>query len=100
MKDGYLAVPMDQERDGKRSVMARTGGHVLRLLVDTGANTTAFDATGLDKWGAKRLGGVQVRGLGKNVEAEEFRLRGLTLGGYDSRRFGQEWMVEHSISPE
>ena len=44
---------------------ARVGRHDLRLMVDTGATVSAFDTAGLDKWGAKRLGEVEVDGLGR-----------------------------------
>jgi predicted aspartyl protease len=86
LKDGYTAVPLDREPDGKRMAAARVGRQDLRLLVDTGASVSTFDAAGLDKWGAMRLGGVESHGWVGKVKGEEVNLRGLTLGVYDTRR--------------
>ena len=65
LKDGYTAVRLDREPDGWRMAAARVGRHDLRLVVDTGATVSAFDTAGLDKWGAERLGEVEVDGLGR-----------------------------------
>jgi predicted aspartyl protease len=92
IKDGYTAVPLDREPDGYRTAVARVGGHDLRLVVDTGATVSAFDTAGLDKWGAMRLGKLEADSFGRKVECEEVRFRGLTLGGYDTRR---AWVEVH-----
>lgn len=89
LKDGYTAVQMDREPDGKRIVTARVGRHDLRLVVDTGAVVSAFDTAGLGKWGAERLGKMETLGFGGKAMGEKIILRGLKLGGYDTRR---AWM--------
>jgi uncharacterized protein (TIGR03067 family) len=86
LKDGYTAVPLERESDGKRMVTARIGQHDLRLVVDTGATASLFDAARLGNWGGKRLGGVESQGLGIKFKGDEVKLRGLTLGGHDTRR--------------
>jgi hypothetical protein len=85
LKDGYTAVRMDRELDGKRRVIARTGQHDFRLLVDTGSSASMFDAAGLGKWGAKRLGATEGQAWRGKVKFEEVHLRGLTLGKFDTR---------------
>ena len=86
LKEGYAAVPMERETYGMRTVGARIGKNELRLMVDSGATWSAFDTAGLKKWGAMRLGGLQARGGRGKVNGDEINLRGLTLGGYDTRR--------------
>lgn len=86
LKDGYTAVRLERESDGKRMAAARIGQHDLRLVVDTGATASLFDAARLGEWGGKRLAGVESQGLGVKLKGDEVKLRGLTLGGYDTRR--------------
>lgn len=88
VKSGYTAVPMMQkDPDAMRVVEARIGEHTLRLQVDTGSNATAFDSSGLDKWGARRLGRLGSQGLGGGMGMiETVSLRGMKIGGYDTRR--------------
>ena len=86
LKDGYTALRLEREPDGLRIAAASVGRHDLRLVVDTGATVSTFDTAGLDKWGAERLGAVDVDGLGGKVKGETISLRGLMLGGYDTRR--------------
>ncbi|QJW96387.1 pepsin/retropepsin-like aspartic protease family protein [Frigoriglobus tundricola] len=86
LKDGYTAVRLDREPDGKRVAAARIGRHDLRLMVDTGTSFSAFDTAGLDKWGAERMGGTVGEGLAGKVKAENVNLRGLMIGEYDTRR--------------
>jgi hypothetical protein len=69
-------------------VTARIGKDDLRIMLRTGQSVSAFDTAGLGKWGAIRLGKVEVDGLGGN--AEKIRLRGMTFGDYDTR---QTWAV-------
>jgi len=90
LKNGYTAVPLEREPNGLWMVAAITGKHDLRLMVDTGANVSAFDAAGLEKWGAKRFGGGEAKGFGGKAMTEKISLRGLTLGKYDTRRVWQE----------
>jgi len=90
VKEGYKPVRLDREPDGNRMVAARIGKDDLRLMLRTGQTTSVFDTAGLDKWGAVRLGWMKVDGLGDNVSAETLRLRGMTLGEYDTR---QVWAV-------
>jgi uncharacterized protein (TIGR03067 family) len=90
LKDGYTVVPLGRDPDGSRMVAARAGKHELRLMVDTGANVSAFDVAGLEKWGAKRFGGAEASGFGGKSKTEKVSLRGLTLGTYDTRRVWQE----------
>ena len=86
LKDGYTAVPLKKDTEGKRAVIASAGRHALRLLVDTGANFSTFDSTGIDKWAGKRRGEGEGRGFGGSVKADEVHLRGLTLAKYNTRR--------------
>ena len=81
---------LDREPDGNRFVLARIGNDHLRLMLRTGQTASAFDTAGLDKWGAVRLGKMQVDGLGNNATAEMLRLPGLRIGEYDTR---QTWAV-------
>jgi hypothetical protein len=67
-------------------VAARVGKHTLRLMVDTGASFSMFDTAGLGKWGAVRQGGLEAQALRGKVTGEAVDLRGMTLGGYDTRR--------------
>jgi predicted aspartyl protease len=90
LKDRYTAVPLDREPDGKRMAAARVGRHNLRLVVDTGTAFSTFDAGGLAKWGAERLGGTVAEAVGGEAKGEKARLRGLTLGGYDTRQAWSE----------
>src|SRR6185437_291648 len=85
LKHGYYALSLDRESNGLRIANARIGEHELRLMVDTGASWSGFDAAGLNKWGAVRLGKIETNaGLG-SVTGEEMNLRGLKLGGFDIR---------------
>ncbi len=86
VKAGYTAVPMEHDAAGLRVVKARLGRHMLRLVVDTGANISVFDTAGLSKWGAVWLGRVEGKSLGGSLQVEGVCLRGLTLGAYDTRR--------------
>ncbi|MBX9585220.1 MAG: aspartyl protease family protein [Gemmataceae bacterium] len=83
-KDGFTAVPLVREPDGERVVAARVGTHDLRLVLDTGRNISQFDPAGLKKWGAKPAG--EARAVGGEEMAQIFQLRGLQVGGYDTRR--------------
>src|SRR6185437_11778763 len=85
-KEGFTAVSLEQDGDGLRLVTARAGGQALRLMVDTGANVSAFDESGLSKWGGKRLGKVDGDSLGGRVKGNEVHIRGLTFGEYDTRQ--------------
>ena len=90
-KEGYTAVPLERDVEGKRMAAARVGTEDLRLMVDTGANLSWFDAAGLKTWGAERVGAKSVEGLRAEFQAEQVHLRGLTIGGYDTRR---AWRVQ------
>jgi uncharacterized protein (TIGR03067 family) len=94
LKEGYKAVPLEREPDGNRMVAARIGHHDLRLMLRTGQSVSTFDTAGLSKWGAVRLGRMKVDGLGKNANAEMLRLRGMTLGDFDTR---QSWAVQNGV---
>jgi hypothetical protein len=85
LKDGFTAVPLDRD-NGVRIAAARVGRHDLRVLVDTGASISMFDTAGLGKWGAVRVGAQEVHGLAGKAKGEHVNFRGLTLGGYDTRR--------------
>ena len=65
------------------------------LQVDTEATLSSFDAAGLGKWGAVRLGGADAQAWRGKVKAQEVHLRGLTLGKYDTRR---AWAVVHGAA--
>jgi hypothetical protein len=82
LKDGYTAVPLVREPDGKRIVIARVGEHDLRLVVDTGTSISAFEAAELGKLKAERLGRVEV----ERVNVEKVSFRGLRFGNFDTRR--------------
>jgi uncharacterized protein (TIGR03067 family) len=90
VKNGYTVVTLERGSDGARMVAARIGKHNLRLIVDTGANVSGFDAAELEQLGAKRFGGGEARGFGGRAVTERMSLRGLTLGTYDTRRVWQE----------
>ena len=58
------------------------------------ASGSAFDATGLNTWGAVRQGWLDADAMVRKVKVEEISLRGLTLGGYDTRR---AWAVVNGV---
>jgi clan AA aspartic protease (TIGR02281 family) len=65
-------------------VNARLGGAPLRLLVDTGASTTAISRARADDVGAVPTGQrVRVRTAGGVVESEVHRVHGLAVGGVE-----------------
>ena len=86
LKEGYTAVQLDRDLFGTRMAAARVGQHDLRLMVDTGMTLTAFDTAGLDKLRAVRMGAREGHALRGKVKGEDVNLRGLLLGGYDTRR--------------
>ena len=63
LKDGYTVVSLERGTDVARMVAASAGKYPLRLLVDTGATVSAFDAASLEKLGAKRFGGERPEDL-------------------------------------
>ncbi|MBX9627525.1 MAG: hypothetical protein K2X82_27235 [Gemmataceae bacterium] len=84
-KDGYTAVRLTREADGDRTLAADLGPARLRLLVDTGAMASVVDPRRV-RPGVRPQGKVPafLFGVGE-MAGDVYPLRGLRLGGYDTR---------------
>lgn len=85
-KKGYVAIPLTQEeRDNCFTVECKSGSETFRLLLDTGAADSNLDIGLVKKLGLKQ--GDEVRSLGiEGIRTGvSVSLRGLSIGGFDTR---------------
>lgn len=85
-KRGYVAVPLTEEEGGWGFIVGcKCGTEAARLLLDTGAEVSALDASVVKKLGLKPGREVTGVGTGGELDGAEVSLRGLSLGDFDTR---------------
>ncbi|MDY3560603.1 retroviral-like aspartic protease family protein [Gemmata sp. JC673] len=85
-KKSYVAVPLTEEQGGWGFIVGCTcGTESVRLLLDTGAEVSALDASAVKKLGLKPKREVIAVGTGGEQDGVEVPLRGLSIGDFDTR---------------
>jgi len=81
VKDGFTPIPLEDVH-GRRVMTAKGGGDAIRLILNTGSNTSEFDRKWLAKEGIPQFGTIGTTGGGT---VDTYIMPGMTFGKYDSR---------------